>query len=525
MKKRLLSIVIPITLVILLPELLAPFNDDNELFHSMGWLHHAFHRVPYAGLWDQNFPGIVWLHSTIISLFGTSPFAYRAVDLSAHILIASLIVIIINRFYDRKTAIIASVLYSLDYMYGGFWIAGQRDGFGSLLMIVATILFIQVYKSSGQLSVSRSKVNLFIAGICMGFAISFRPTQGLFALVLGIVILVYGSQNKWKWAISYLLGIVLVWIAIAFWYLGQPGALSEFYLDAVRFNIEIFNQPQYRPSAILLFIRPREIVYHLVLISWIILYLRRNGLPVINRIKTIPMEVMLFAGYYIAAKASVIIMGKYFISHYHPQFVLTAILAAIVLRSIMKSVGDTKVITRSAIGILVILIGWLYSQSMVPPFISNVFAGKGASLHQLHLTKHYGTNDWQLEYDAAADYLIQHGAQSNRLEVWGWCPGLYWRTECNSSSRFPLMLPLIQTDANGVLATFQKSWQHEFIDSLTQVPPKFIVIAKDSMGLGTFYFHDAQTLVDSVVGFRALLDKNYHLDTTMAHWDIYKNRE
>ena len=87
------------------------------------------------------------------------------------------------------------------------------------------------------------------------------------------------------------------------------------------------------------------------------------------------------------------------------------------------------------------------------------------------------------------------------------------------------MLPLIQTDANGVLATFQKSWQHEFIDSLTQVPPKFIVIAKDSMGLGTFYFHDAQTLVDSVVGFRALLDKNYHLDTTMAHWDIYKNRE
>src|ERR1043165_2314724 len=164
MKKRLLSIVIPITLVILLPELLAPFNDDNELFHSMGWLHHAFHRVPYAGLWDQNFPGIVWLHSTIISLFGTSPFAYRAVDLSAHILIASLIVIIINRFYDRKTAIIASVLYSLDYMYGGFWIAGQRDGFGSLLMIVATILFIQVYKSSGQLSVSRSKVNLFLAG-------------------------------------------------------------------------------------------------------------------------------------------------------------------------------------------------------------------------------------------------------------------------------------------------------------------------------------------------------------------------
>jgi hypothetical protein len=367
-------------------------------------------------------------------------------------------------------------------------------------------------------------VYLFIAGLCMGGAIAFRPTQGLLALALGIVMLIYGNKNRWRWAVSYLLGLIVIWLAILVVYLSPAHAASEFYLDAIRFNIEVFNQPQYRGSPLLLIMRPRELAYHLALIGWLFFYIRKNGFGTITRrIQNAPMEVMLFAGYYIAAKAGVIIMGKYFISHYHPQFVLTAILGAIVIKSVIAALGDSKLVNTSAIAVLVVLIGWLYAQSMVPPFIANVFAGKGTALHELHKTKHYGTNDWQLEYDAAAEYLLAHGAAGNRLEVWGWCPGLYWRTGCNSSSRFPLLLPLIQTNSNGELTSFQRSWQKEFIDSLTQLPPKFIVIAKDSMGLGTFYFHDAQTLVDSVVGFRELLNNKYALDTSMAHWDIYKH--
>ncbi|HET9136313.1 MAG TPA: glycosyltransferase family 39 protein [Candidatus Kapabacteria bacterium] len=523
MRKRLLFIVIPVILLILLPELLAPFNDDNELFHSMGFLHHAFGRIPYAGLWDQNFPGIVWLHSTIISIFGVSPFVYRAVDLIAQLLIAGLLALTVNRYYGRKPAIIASILYSLDYMYGGFWLAGQRDSFGSLLMLIATMLFIAVRKEPDRHSAVRSSIYLVVAGLCMGAAISFRPTQGLFALVLGVTMLIYGNKKRWKWAASYFCGIIGIWALILFMHLAPAGAVSEFYLDAIRYNIEVFNQPQYRGSPLLLIIRPREIVYHLALIGWLFFYIRKNGFGnITQRIQKAPMEVMLFAGYYIAAKAGVIIMGKYFISHYHPQFVLTAILGALVIKSIIAAFGDSKLVNRSAIAVLVVLIGWFYAQSMVPPFLSNVFAGKGTSLHELHETKHYGTNDWQLEYDAASNYLLAHGAAGNRLEVWGWCPGLYWRTGCNSSSRFPIMLPLIQTGHDGKLTSYQHDWQQEFIDSLTKVPPKFIVIAKDSMGLGTFYFHDAQTFIDSVKGFRDLLTSNYRLDTMMAHWDIFQ---
>jgi len=219
-------------------------------------------------------------------------------------------------------------------MYGGFWIAGQRDCYGSLLMLSATLLLISVQKEPERFSAFRSNIYVFVAGLCMGAAISFRPTQGLLAVVLGIIILIYGNKNKWKWAASYILGLVSLWSVILFLYLGH--ASSEFYLDAIRYNIEVFNQPQYRGSPLLLLTRPRELVYDFVLTGWSFFYVRKRGFSnIFQRIQHAPMQVMLFVGYYIAAKAGVVIMGKYFISHYHPQFVLTAILGALVVRSII----------------------------------------------------------------------------------------------------------------------------------------------------------------------------------------------
>src|SRR3954470_12414615 len=91
--------VLAISLAILLPELVVPFNHDSELYHSIGRLYSAFGRTPYLGSWDQNFPGIFYLHSAVIALFGTSPFAFRAVDIVAHLTTALLVAALVAKRY------------------------------------------------------------------------------------------------------------------------------------------------------------------------------------------------------------------------------------------------------------------------------------------------------------------------------------------------------------------------------------------------------------------------------------------
>jgi MFS family permease len=510
-----------VSFVILLPDFVAPFNHDSELYQSIGWLHSAYGRIPYLGSWDQNFPGIFYLHSFVISLFGVSPFVFRTVDITAHLLTAILVGLLVHRRYGLWTAIGATALCSLDYMFGGYWLAGQRDGFGSLLILLATASYLAArekysHRSSGWL--------LIVSGVFAGFAIAFRPTFGLMGAALGLAIVLYEREKRWQWSALYIAGGVLSWILILFPYLIRPGALTEFYLATVRFNLEV--HILYRQSILLLVTRPREIVYDLLLGVWCVQYVRHKGWPNGQKLrlafKTMHVETMLFIAYYIAAKLSVVLMGKYFISHYDPQTVLNGILGSIVLRSVLLDFRSHPVV-RYGYGIaFAFLMVFLYASSMVPALVHNIVTGRGASLHELHAYRHYAVNDWELEYDLAADYLDRHAARGNPIEVWGWSTGLYWRAGCTASSRFVFMLPLIMTQQDGSVTTFQKAWQREFIDSLRHVPPKFIVIAKDSMGLGVFYFHPAAALVDSLPGFRQLLDSIYRLDTVMPHWDVYQ---
>ena len=510
-----------VSLVILLPEFVAPFNHDSELYQSIGWLYSAFGRIPYLGSWDQNFPGIFYLHTFVISLFGVSPFAFRTVDVLAHVLTAMLVALLVHRRYDVWTAIGASALCSLDYMYGGYWLAGQRDGFGSLLVLIATASYLAARDRPLH---RRCTWLLMLSGLSIGLAIAFRPTFGLMGVALGLAILLYEHEKRWRWFAFYIAGGVLSWIPILIPYLIRPGALTEFYLATVGFNLQV--HVHYRQSILLLVTRPREIAYDLLLGAWCLQKVRHKGWPDRHRLRlafrTMPVETFLFITYYISAKASVVIMGKYFISHYDPQTVLNGILASIVLRSALRDFRSSRIVRYGFCIAFIAVIGRLYATSMVPAFVHNIVTGRGASLHELHAYHHYATNDWELEYDVAADYLDRHGARGNPIEVWGWSPGLYWRAGCTASSRFIFMLPLIMTQPNGGITAFQRAWRREFIDSLRRVPPKFIVIAKDSMGLGVFYFQPAAALVDSIPGFRGLLDSMYRLDTVMPHWEVYQ---
>lgn len=495
----------------------------------MGWLHHAYGRLPYLGLWDQNFPGIVQLHSLVISIFGVSPFGFRLVDFLAQFATCILMAVILHRRYGKFVALAAPSLFALDYMIGSYWLSGQRDGFGSLAVLAATAIYLSLRSSPLKERKILSYIGMFAAGTFMAIAFDLRPTQIFLAIALAVAVIIYDKKYRWEWLLCYTLGGLTVIGSIVIQYAAQPGVLGEFWQDAIRFNTEVFTLPQYTfPWYRMLFFRPREIVYNLVVILWCVQYVRSKRVPVFhgfgNRLKNAPVESTLFLMYYIASKAGVIMMGKFFIGHYHPQLILNAILAALVLNYVIQLFNKYRVVKYIPALILAVLTVRIYALSQIPPITKNIINSREFRLDKIRVRNPYDVNDWEEEYGKTSDYLLRHDARGNRLEVWGWCPGLYWRTGCNSSSRFPFMLPLIMTGKHGEYTDFQRKWQREFMDSLTLAPPKFVVIAVDSFGINQFYYHTSYQLVDSVPGFRRLLDTGYTLDTSMSQWYIYKNK-
>src|SRR5205085_9736805 len=57
-----------------------PLGFDNAMYQRMGIDLHDFGRIPYIGSWDQNFPGIFYIHYLIISAFGPSDLSVRWFD-------------------------------------------------------------------------------------------------------------------------------------------------------------------------------------------------------------------------------------------------------------------------------------------------------------------------------------------------------------------------------------------------------------------------------------------------------------
>jgi hypothetical protein len=521
--RSILRIVIPVALIIFLPLFIAPFNDDNELFQGMGWLYHAYGRINYLGLWDQNFPGITQFHSLIISLFGTSPWPNRLIDVGIHLVLTILLSLLVQRLYGRKAGIAVGIIYPFFHMLGGFWAVGQRDDYGSLLILIATIIYLYLYRTSTQKSSIKTSSLFFLCGILMALAINFRPTQGLFALSFAVLILIYGPK-RWLSFFSYVLGGVMMWIAILWPQLTTEGGLHSFYVNAILFNTQVFNSSRYRLSFLTYFVRPREIIFDLLIIFWCIRYQQLYGKVAVSdlwqKIKRAPMEVILFALYVLCAKAGVYIMGRGYIAHYQPVIIMGAIFLAILIVPSIDMLRSRRALQYGIIGMLLVLLLGIYAGTRLPAYAKNMVTGKGASLDSLYVA----VDGWELVYKQPTDYLLTHGAQGHRLEVYGWSPGLYWRTGCNSSTRFPFFLPLIMKNNNGELADFQKAWQKEYIDSLVQYPPKFLVIGKNSFGFGIFYYQQVAELVDSLPGLRSLINTDYKLDTTMKWWDIYEHR-
>ena len=520
-----------VVLVVLLPTLVAPLSHDNELYQSMGWLLARFGRLPYVAAWDQNFPGIIYVHAGIIALFGGSAYAFRAIDLLAHLAVALIIARLSRRYQAPNVALYAPVLYALDYVVGGYWLAGQRDGFASLCLALAAMLYLE-WGGDGMTELARSerlvRLRDVVVGCLMGLALIMRPTHALMIVALVAVVLHPKlTGERMICSLRIILAAAGLFCVLLWPILSAPGGPTELYLATVRFNADVYASLKFRGAWSLLWTRPRELVYDAVLLLWMWLHVVDWGLPtprrLWQRVRSASPEVLLFAGFYVMSRLSVILMGKYFIHHYEVNMALTAMLAASVVQRLLRKRRWTVWRFVPALGLIAVLVR-VYAVSMVPAFVSSALTGRGLSVAALHRDHPQGADDWENKCTALTTRVARLVRPGEAIEVWGWAPGLYWRTGTHPSSRFMMMIPLIMTGPTNRLADYQRAWQREYLDSLRSGRPAVFVVAKDTMGLHTFYDERPERLLRTVPGLAAWLEQEYVLDTVMADWEVYRRR-
>ena len=499
------------SLLILLPDLLQPFNNDIDIYQTMGWQLVHFHQLPYIGSWDQNFPGIAYFHAAIIFAFGTSPLAFRVITVLLLLGQSMTIFWLCQKWFSPRFAFFAAIFSATLYMSGSTWLSGQRDAIAGVFIFFAITL---VYRSGLMDRTVRHRRSqlwaAFVSGLLMGAATMFRPTNALFLLALAVVLLYIHRRNSAARLLILGLGYFTFIFCSVLPYLFVPNGLQELYLATIRFNMDVYATKEYSSSLQILLHHREEIICDGIMVLWIIIRMLPRkiflGRPESQLTRA---DKLLFLLFVISARFSIVVMGKYFVQHYAMLLALTAFFAADIVDQITSRlphwlVRPLPLVACLAFGCIV------YSQSYMPYFIDGIFQGVPDPIEYSYRRYPHGATEKFLNTSIVVDYLERHHVSGGRIECWGMTPAVYWRTHTASASRFTMMHPLVLEKPEGGITEYQHRWQREFIDSLLSVRPRYILIAENTMLL-----HSALYYEHTIPAFDSVLNANYVCDTTL----------
>lgn len=152
--------------------------------------------MPYKDLFDQNWPGIIWLSQFASAVFGDSPAAMRYFDLIWQTLSCFILFRLSRREIQQNLIWGPVFFYVLLYFAASFGGTAQREGFASLFLGAAMLCW-------------GGAARAFISGLLIGAAILIKPTLAAVGGVLCLVLCV-SLVKKWNRArFNELAGVVL----------------------------------------------------------------------------------------------------------------------------------------------------------------------------------------------------------------------------------------------------------------------------------------------------------------------------
>ncbi len=487
--------------------LLFPLNDDNGHWQSMAFDLIHFGRWPYVGTWDQNFPGMIVFHVVSIVLFGPSDFGFRLFDLLLQTTAAWMLFRFWRQWLPERTAWLAVLLYAFYYVRGDPFVGGERDIYASLLIIAASFRLLR------QADYPISAREVVASALCAGFAVLIRPSYELYVLLL---VVLTPLRAKPKLASIFLLGSVIP-LALSFGvYALWPDALREYWTSTILFNLDTYGHIV-RPftgfwrslSSPKLLVVPFAI--GLVALSF---WRKRDSH------KAARAPIGLYIASLVVTLAVVLLQRKYYLYHFAMFSILLTPVAAIGLDRLLRYLPSRS---QFAVFVACYFLCSLPYEELVSHIRSR---GQDESPWQT-ISASFHSMVWpDMAEDSVVRYLNAPERSAGRVEVCSYDPrmrlhlgrepaGMYASLHALGFRRDP-------SDPNS-FADYQQRWRRAYVDSLTRLKPRFIVICRGSTAE---YLHDPyNSLLHDLPGFDSLLLASYQPDTIMGKDEIYRRRE
>jgi len=356
----------------------------------------------------------------------------------------------------------------------------------------------------------------------MGAAITLRPTYALFPFSLALVIFWQLRRRAIEPILVLSLGTAAVLIAAIVPYLFVTGGLRELYLATIRYNLDVYATSAYASSLSVLTHHRAEILCDLVLVAWAAWALfhgrTKRKVPTVSYSDSTKASILLFLLYYISARVSIIVMGKYFMQHYAMLLALTAFLTADILER-LSLLLPIKLARLIPLFVVLSICSIFHLSSYMPFFVEGMLRGETDPIEYAYRRDPHEPADKFLRAEVVVNYLKSKHVEGGRIECWGMSPWIYWRTHTASASRFTKMEPLVMKMPNGGYAPYQLRWRAEFVDSIANVYPSFVILPYDS---NTSFW--SLQLAHNLPGFDSILQSKYVHDTDLAGWLLYRRR-
>jgi hypothetical protein len=500
--------------------LLLPLSWDNEIYQSMATDLLRFHRLPYLGSWDQNFPGIVFIHAASMLLFGNSAIGFRVFDLFVHLAMSWMLFQILLRWLTPRTAWIATVIYNIRYISSDYWFAGQRDCFAMFFVLLAVVTLFEIERELPQ---QRRALQVFfavVAGISMAMTSMIRPTYlpfiliGLWWLVLAST--VFKKQNLFGYAAGAALLVALIFLP----YVLHNSGLHEFYLATVRFNLEIYGDIHIRPF-------PEKFYIGFGLLGIFAAWLGQKHKRWSKGVVHAPSrrDIVLVAGIAVTGLVSLVVMGKYLLYHYEPVMLVLIPFIAVGVESLVP-IFPSRVYRYGIASALLLFVSFRIAPfSPYRPFFINLFDGKPNAFERAQ-DETISEPGFRISVEnAIIDYIDRTAPAHASIECATLTAGIRWRTERPCLSRFTTFYSLSMTAPDGSHPDFQKNWRKEYIDSLRSTRPYYIVLGNGPPELAGWVPETPLKSIHAIEGFDSLILPYYCMDTTIGGYSILKRRD
>lgn len=205
-----------------------PLWPDHSLYLVMGryWLGGL---QPYRDVFDQNWPGTIWISQAILTLFGPTPQAVRLFDLLWQSAAGLVLYKVARKFLEPTWARGCLILYASLYLAATFGSTATRDTFAGLPLGLALL---------GLMGLRTGYAGLkgVGAGAMLALALFLKPTLSLVALFLSLGLLGLAFRRREPVFLKACLGLLAGLggcLAVFFWYLLSSGLLPYFYDAAV----------------------------------------------------------------------------------------------------------------------------------------------------------------------------------------------------------------------------------------------------------------------------------------------------